>query len=285
VDADLGLEWKTDGVWLGCSLPVSLFKKTDLNLDGMIFFPFTRVADVGAEGYWFEVFDPSKDEYRIREGNTELEADLDQTTWFCVDLNVDREYLNNLSFLLGVRYDYLQSALKGPDYFRGEAWETQGDSSGVYSTDHFSEDIPFNARIDVNLNSIFPYVGLRTSAGDASTRLDLTLKAAPLALRIGRDAPYKAYLAQVELNYTTFRLNRRLGLDIFTKYTHAKGFFNRIGNIGGVFNEDLASYTPDDYTQYIALLDFMELEQEMTVTWKQLILGAGLTWNFSLDFP
>lgn len=283
-DAQVGLEWKTDGYWLGFSAPLSLSPNLGLNLEGMLFSPFSDIAELDARANVLELWRPpfvgTGNKY---EGVTGFNVDLEETTWFSIDLNAERSLLYNLNFLLGVQYIYLQSALWGPDTFRGYGVHKILKGNAVAFQQTYVADIPLGARVDVDLNSIFPYVGLRSVTKGWSSELSILLKGSPIALKMGRDAPYKAFMAEAELDYRWFGLSNDFSLDIFARYNHARALFDEIGNIGGVFNEDLVEFTPDKYDEYAQYLRLTEYTNEMSVYWTQLILGAGLTWNFSLD--
>jgi hypothetical protein len=280
--AGVRLEWKTEGIWFGAAIPLYVSEKLGFVLEGWAFRPFRRTAEMGvnADG---ELAVPGVSGTWTGGTGLDLDFDVRRSNWYSADFRAEHECYRNLWILAGVRYDYLEGVLKGPGTLNGVAWYAEpGDPASTYGF-----GIPLNTRLDVNLNSIFPYAGLKSAVGGSTNRLVFVLKGSPLALQIGRDAPYKAYFGELLVDYSSVvGRNSNITIDLFAKFDVAHGVFRSVSDIQGIFNKALLT----DELQRLRPLASpfgtnLETNQDLTVHWSQLICGAGVTTNFSIPWP
>lgn len=230
VRAGLRLEWKTKGIWLGAAIPLHVSERLGVVLEGWAFRSSNRKAtmEVNAD---VGVVEPGVAGTSTGDATLDLDFDVRRSNWYSLDFRAERECYRNLWILAGVRYDYLEGVLKGPGFLNGVAWVSEaGGSTGTYGV-----GIPLNTRLDVNLNSIFPYAGLKSTVGGAKSGVALVLKGSPVALQLGREAPYKAYFGELVVDYrSVVGGNDDITINLFAKFDVAHGIFKRFSDIEGV---------------------------------------------------
>jgi hypothetical protein len=155
--------------------------------------------------------------------------------------------------LAGVRYDRLQAVIKLPPPL------------AAFLT-------PYEFRIDVDLNSVFPYLGMEYRLESPQSSIKTYAKVSPIALQIGRDAPDSAYYLQTGLEYAV-RPYRNVSVSAFGRLDLAHAVFTKASNIGGILQSPLPLPGP------------LPIDQDLTVHWKQISIGGSLSMAFSLpDF-
>jgi hypothetical protein len=242
-----GLEWSTTGVWLGLALPASLTNKLSLLVEGWYFVPGSSSVNMSGQSV------------HTADGTNLISGDLNaKTDWFSTDLRTAYEYRDGFSILAGLKYDYLQGTMTPRDNLL--QWFTNVAPPGL------------SARIDVNLNSIFPYLGLMYRTRDGRNNIGVFAKGSPFVLQIGQDAPHTAYFAEVGLEYGIILFDN-ISLSCFAKYDTAHGVFVDLSDATNIFQK-----TPPP-------LGTVALYQDLTVHWSQLTLGISAALNFNLPLP
>ncbi|MGO9119266.1 MAG: hypothetical protein ACLQPD_16870 [Desulfomonilaceae bacterium] len=157
------IEWSTSGLWLGLSLPVQVNRWLWADLQGWYFFPSNSHVDVSgqASGLINGVFN-----------SLAVSENLDiNTTWFATDLEGSFRVSSDFAVLGGVRYDYLQGTIRLPDSLEALVPST---FPGL------------RTKLDVSLNSLFPYFGVRRSISTGQGTLTFYLKGFPWAVSVAK---------------------------------------------------------------------------------------------------
>jgi len=237
------IKWSTNGLWLGLSIPVQFNERVSADLQGWYFFPGNKHVEVSGQASG------------LRNGVLSSEGvsgNLDfKTTWFAIDLEGCFNTSSELALLGGVRYDYLQGTITLPDPLEAMLI---GQFPGV------------RAKLDVNLNSIFPYLGVRSrlSSGHGSTTF--SVKGFPWAISVAQVHPKSGYFAEVFCSYE-MTPSRDFSLCLFAKADVAHAVFDKFSQVANIFNRDPS-------------LPVMGLEQSLPVTWQQYMIGGLATLNF-----
>ncbi len=265
------LEWKTNGVWLGASLPLSLTDRFGIALDGWTFWPGSKTVDLGLNGV-LEVGIPPT--IPILAGTADIQFDVRRVNWYELDLRAEYQCLRNFWLLGGVRYDFLDAVVLGPVYGSATGYTLpplppfQALISGAS---------PFSTEIDFDLSSLFPYVGVKTMVWTANTRLALVAKGSPVPLRLGRDAPIKAYFGELCLDYSVVPFHD-VTLGFFAKYDTQRAVLKGLRNVLEVYTSGLEKLSA-------VPAPGVGFDQDATVQWNQLTFGGSFTLDFSLGIP
>ncbi|GEM_PF-1775980 len=239
-----GIEWATNGLWVGLALPATFTTRLSLLVEGWYFLPGASSLTMSGQST------------HTADGTNLISGDLNaKTDWFFTDLQTAYEYSEGFSILAGVRYDYLQGTMTARDDLH--QWLGNAANSRL------------RARIDVNLNSIFPYLGLKFTMKDGRNVIGFFAKGSPMVLQIGQGALHTAYFAEIGMEYS-FTLFRHLSLACFAKYDVAHGVFAKLTDVSDIFQR-----TPPR-------LGTMTVDQDFTVNWGQFTLGASAAFHFSL---
>lgn len=233
--------WSTNGLWLGLGLPAPLSERFSVSAEGWVFIPGNRHVEAWGRG--------TSTAY----GPASVSGNLDiDTAWFAVDLGCSYEAADSFWVLGGVRYDYLQATISAP---------------GALETLIYQEFGPVRAKVDVGLNSIFPYVGLMHRVGTENRNVVMSLKGFPGALSVADARPKSGWFAEfgVECNVNP---SDSLSLSAFGRVDTARAVFDEFSDIANIFGVE------PDRPPYI------RSEQDLAVHWVQYIIGARVTLDF-----
>lgn len=232
------LTWRSEGVWLGADLTVDLAPTFSVTSTASYLIPFCNYSSVFVR--------------EITNG-IELMSDLDvEPQWFTADLEVTWQYSNSMSLVGGVRYDYLTATFTaGPDIAA-----------------LLAPSVPLRA--DLNVNSIFPYIGIRNQLGRAGDRgrLIFTAKGFPFGI-VSEGAPDKAYFAEIDVQYG-FSPYDNVTLQLDAKWHTARALFKGLSVISSIFNPDPSQ------AQRSGMVDV-----DLAVHWQQVYLGAIVLIDFN----
>ncbi len=242
------LEWSTNGVWLGLSIPAQVNKWLSADLQGWYFLPSNRHIEVSgvASGFLNGVF---------TSGGVSGNVDID-TTWFATDLEGCFHASSEFAVLAGVRYDYLQGTITLP---------------GPLEAMVLSQLPGLRPKLDFNLDSIFPYFGFKSSLSSGQHSLTLSIKGFPWAISVGDTHPKSGYFAEAFLSYKVVP-SRDFTLSLFAKADVAHAVFDQLSQVGNIFGKNLP--VPQN----------ISVEQSLPVTWHQYLIGGVATLKFELPF-
>jgi hypothetical protein len=235
-------------VVVGLSVPVQVNERLSADLQGWYFFPGNRHIEVSAQG-------SGLGNGRFTSQSVSGNVDVD-TTWFAIDLDCSCRTSSEFAVLAGVRYDYLQGTISLPDPLEAMV---------------LSQFPGLRAKLDVNLNSIFPYLGFRSSLSNAQRSLTLSIKGFPWALSVAKVRPQSGYFAELFFSYEVIP-SRDFSLCFFAKADMAHAVFNEFSQVASVFGKDPSA--PQN----------ISLEQNLPVTWQQYLIGGVATLNFGVPF-
>lgn len=246
--AESTIEWSTRGVWLGLSLPLPINERLSADLQGWYFFPGNRHVEISARASLFTEEDALS---AALANNPNI-----STRWCAADLEGSYRTSPGFSILAGVRYDYLQGTISLPQ--------------------SFDQLLPvvypgIRSKLDVNLNSLFPYVGFRTLVSVPAGSLNLSVKAFPWAVSVADVRPTSGYFAELFCSYDVMPL-RALSLSVFAKADIAHAVFQDLTQVAYVFNAE--GSIPEN----------APVQENLPVTWQQFILGGLATMYFDLSF-
>jgi hypothetical protein len=166
---------------------------------------------------------------------------------------------SGLSFIGGLRYDYLQGTISVPGNLEQLIIQQLG--------------FPFRVKLDVNLNSIFPYVGLMYATGSPSNQVSVFVKGFPAALAVSESAPHSAYFGEIGLEYSVRPLSfDDVSVTFFTKANVARAVFKELSDIANIFDSNVPP------------VGTVALDQSLSVNWIQYYLGGTITFNYDLPF-
>jgi hypothetical protein len=241
------LEWSTNGLWLGLSLPMQVNERLSVDLQGWYFFPGNEHIEVSGRASGL---------YHNNPQSIDVGGNLDiKTTWFAIDLEGCCRASAQFAVLAGVRYDYLQGTITGV---------------GPIETLALNQLPGLRPQLDVNLNSIFPYLGFRSSLPIFLGSLTLSIKGFPRAISVGDVHPKSGYFAEAFFSYDLLP-SRDLSLSFIAKADAAHASFDDSSQAASIFNQ--GPYAPQNRI----------LEQSLSVTWQQYYIGGVATLNFA--FP
>ena len=242
------IEWSTNGLWLGLSLPVRVNERLSADLQGWYFVPGNgHIAVSGrASGLNNGVFQSG-----AVSGNLDI-----KTTWFAIDLEGCCRASSGFAILAGVRYDYVQGSITAPAPLE------------ALLDGHFPG---LRAKLDLNLNSIFPYLGARSIFATGLGSLTFSAKGFPWAISVADVHPKSGYFAEVFFSYDLVP-SRDFSLSFFAKADWARAVFEEFSQVANIFNKNPS--VPQN----------LSLQQTLPVTWQQYLIGGVATLNFGFSF-
>jgi hypothetical protein len=246
------LEWSTNGLWVGIGLPVSITRRFGLTAEGWYFVPGNRHVMAAGRGFVSRQGLPF-----YQEGNLNITSE-----WFTAELRGAYRIPYGLTLLAGVRYDYLQGTISASSDAERLIVRTVG--------------VPFDAQVDVNLNSIFPYVGLMYNTGVEANRLSISVKGFPAAISASGDTPDRAYFGEIGFEWSFNPLGmRNLALAFFAKADAAHAVFSEVVDVQNAFRASPTVGGPFSF----------RVIESLSLDWKQIFIGSTVTFNFDLPLP
>ena len=232
------LTWRSEGIWLGADLTVDLAPRFTVTTTASYLFPFYKYSSVSVREIT-NVFN--------------LQSDLDvEPQWFATDLEVDWRYSDSISLVGGVRYDYLIATF----------------TAGPEIAALLAPSDPLRA--DLNVNSIFPYLGIRNQLGGDWGKLICTAKGFPFGIA-SEGAPDKAYFAEIDVKYGISPYDNMM-LQLDARWQTARALFKGLSVISSIFNPDPNQAQRSGF-----------VEADLAVHWQQFYLGAEVLVDFSLS--
>jgi hypothetical protein len=258
------LEFDARGLWLGATVPVRLSNSLTLRATGEYFFPFRDKIWASAAGN-FSYSGPGG----AYTGTGLLESDASSSTRrFFVDAEL--AYSGALpgrgSILAGVRYDRLVSD------------GTVG-SSGNFTVGGRSVPSPFlPSRTTVELNSVTPYLGIRTWTGGPFRGLTFEIKGFPAVVfsANGRYKRQRGYFGEFKADYH-FPLASNLSGSFFMRGDVIHASFKELTSVIGLAPPLTTAIPPIPASTTVNNQDG---EVATSVDWKQLALGGSLVLSF-----
>lgn len=242
------MQWSTNGLWLGVSLPLAINDRLSADLQGWYFVPGNRHVEVSARG---SIINGDEPESEGLSGNLNI-----STLWCAADLEGSYRTSPDFSILAGVRYDYLQGTISLPQSLDQIVAATY---PGL------------RAKLDINLNSLFPYVGFRTFVAVAAGSLNLSVKAFPWAVSVADVHPTSGYFVELFGSYDVMPW-RDVSLSVFAKADFAHAVFEDRTQVAHIFDRDPSA--PENTS----------VQQSLPVTWQQFMVGGLATMYFDLSF-
>ena len=264
------LRFDAQGLWLGATIPVRLTNGLTLRVRGEYFFPSRDRIWATAGGnnvvttrfFFGGIPDPSTTD--DRPGHLEFGAST-KTRWFFVDaeLAYSEAVLGSTSILAGVRYDRLVSTI-GP-----------GVSGDVEPPGPLSVNIPGSASVTAELNSVSPYVGIRTSMGGTIERIIFELKGFPCV--VFTQARYKkqnGYFGEFKAEYY-LPLAGNLSASFFVRGDVIHATFTDLTSFTSLFSLESA-ISPGSTSSS----GNRNAEVSTSIHWKQLAIGGSVNLMF-----
>jgi hypothetical protein len=262
------LRFKAKGLWLGASLPYRFGNGLSLRARAEYFFPFRdRISASGAGNaanstVYTTFYAGGGSSQYVESGPSGAAAsrDVDSTTrWFFVDLEAAYEVSDMLWITGGLRYDRLQV-------------ETGPLVAGV--------------SLSAELNSVVPFVGLKTGVGSGGSRVTAEVKGFPVLFFPTTGLHnQKGYFGEFMFEYrNTFSPDWSLSVFLRGNLLHASfrdrsailGIFSLAGLVGGAGKQSLDP-------QYSLISQSVQDEDwSFNFDWQQLTVGASLTAFFQL---
>ncbi len=261
------LRFEATGLWLGASLPYGFGNGISLRARAEYFFPFRdRIFASGAGSSanstvyttFFAGGGSSQDVEFGRPTGASSSQDLHSTTkWFFVDLEAAYEVSDMLWITGGLRYDRLQVE-SGP--------------------------LVMDVSLSAELNSVVPFVGLKTGVGSGGSRVTAEIKGFPtLFFPTTGLHDQKGYFGEFMFEYrNTFSPDWSLSVFLRGDLLHASfqdrsailGIFSLAGLVGGAGRLDPGYSLISQSVQ--------EGNWSFGFDWQQLTVGASLTAVFQL---
>lgn len=258
------LEFDARGLWLGATVPVRLSNSLTLRATGEYFFPVRDMFRASAAGD-FSYSGPGGP--YTGEGLLESDASSSTRRFF-----VDAEFAysgalpGRASILAGVRYDRLLSA------------GTLG-STGDFTLGGGSVASPFlPSRTTVELNSVTPYLGIRTWAGGPFGGVTFEIKGFPAAV-FSANGNYKGqrgYFGEFKAEYY-FPLSSNFSGSFFIKGDVIHASFTELTSVISL-SPPLTNVFPP--IPVGTTVNNSDAEVATSVDWKQLSVGGSLTLIF-----
>lgn len=258
------LEFDARGLWLGATVPVRLSNSLTLSATGEYFFPFRDRIWASAAGDFS--YSASGATYT---GTGLLESDASSSTRrFFVDAEFaySGALRGRASILAGLRYDRLVSS------------GTLG-SSGNFTVGGRSVASPFlPSRTTVELNSLTPYLGIRTWTGGPFRRLTFEIKGFPAVVfsTNGRYKKQRGYFGEFKAGYH-FPLASNLSWSFFLRGDVIHASFKELTSIIGLSPPLTTAIPPIPASTTVNNQDG---EVTTSVDWKQLTLGGSFVLSF-----
>jgi hypothetical protein len=270
-NGDGKLVFDARGLWLGVTIPVRLTDSLIWSTQAEYFVPFRNRIWASANGTNFrsetDIFAgvPSGPFTSSQAGDLELNASV-RTTWFFIDTEIAYSGLSEgTSILVGVRYDRLLASI-GPVLLPSNI------------------TIPVvPASVTAELNSVCPYVGLRTSLGGPTSGITFEIKGLPTV--VFTNARYKAqngYFGEFKGEYygpCPFANN--LSMSVFVKGDIIHAAFAEPSDFTRLFTlQGDMSFTPGGPTGSPLIAQNSSSEVATSVHWSQLSFGGSLVLSF-----
>jgi hypothetical protein len=258
------LEFDATGLWLGATLPVRLSNSLTLRATGEYFFPFRDKIRASAGGS-FSYSGPGGD----YPGTGLLEADAPTSTRrFFVDaeLAYSGAIPGPAAILAGVRYDRLVSA-------GTLGW------TGNFTLAGMSVPGPFlPSSTTVELNSVTPYLGIRTWTGGPFGAVTFEIKGfpGPVFSTNGRYKGQKGYFGEFKAEYYC-PLARYLSGSIFIRGDVIHASFEESTSVISL-SPPLTAAIPA--VPAGTTVDNSDAAVATSVDWKQLSVGGSLFLSF-----
>jgi hypothetical protein len=256
------LRFEATGLWLGASLPYRFPNGISLRARAEYFFPFRdRIFASGIgnsiRSILFTEFGDGDIQYSSSsQSGGAIALDLDSTTrWFFVDLEAAYEVSDTLWLTGGLRYDRLQVQT--------------GSVVGV--------------SLSAELNSVVPFVGLKTGVGSGGSQLTAEVKGFPVLFFPTTGLHNQTgYFGEFMFEYrNTFSPDWSLSVFFRGDLLHAS--FRDPNAILGIFSfEGLTNYAGPGATGLPLIGQSVQGENAWSFDWQQLTVGASLTAFFQL---
>jgi hypothetical protein len=268
-NGDGKLEFDARGLWLGVTIPVRLTDSVVWSTQAEYFVPFRNRIWASANGTnsssTTETFVPGPTFGPFSSsgaGDVELNSSV-RTTWFFVDAEIAYSGLSEgTSILVGVRYDRLLSSI-GPVVLPSNI------------------TIPVPVSLTAELNSVCPYVGLRTSLGGPFSGVTFEIKGLPTVCFT--NARYKAqngYFGEFKGEYYGSLANN-LSMSVFVKGDIIHAAFTEPTDFTRLFTvEGAIPFGPGGPTGSPLIAQNSSAEVATSVHWSQLSFGGSLVLSF-----
>jgi hypothetical protein len=259
------LRFEATGLWLGASLPYRFGNGLSLRARAEYFFPFRDRIFASGSGnsiqstLYTDIFENDGEIYQDFSSNQSSNAialDVDSTTrWFFVDLEAAYEVSGMLWLTGGLRYDRLQV----------ETATKRGFS------------------LIAELNSVVPYVGLKTRVGSGGSQVTAEVKGFPVLFFPPTGLHNQTgYFGEFMFEYrNTFSPDWLLSVFFRGDLLHAS--FRDPNAILGIFSFDaMESAAQPLYPGESLIGQSVQGENAWSFDWQQLTVGASLTAFFQL---
>jgi hypothetical protein len=272
-NGDGKLEFDARGLWLGATLPVRLTDSVTWSTRAEYFVPFRNRIWASASGTKSSsttdtlfvggvpvaTFGPFSS---TTPGDVELDASV-RTTWFFIDAEIAYSgLLEGTSILAGVRYDRLLSSI-GPTVLPRNI------------------TIPVPASVTAELNSVCPYLGLRTSLGGPFRGVTFEIKGLPTV--IFTNARYTAqngYFGEFKGEYYGSLANN-LSMSLFVKGDIIHASFTELTDFTRLFTvEGDVPFGPGGPSGSSVISQNSSGEVSTSVHWSQLAFGGSFVLSF-----
>lgn len=243
VDAAWGdgkLLWSTNGLWLGIGLPASLNDRLGVLVEGWVLVPGNSNVEASARG-------ARTGEDPAISGNLDID-----TTWFAIDVGGSYRVLESTQVIAGVRYDHLDGTMKAPESLERQIFQGVG---------------ALRPELDINLNSVFPYVGLSYRIGNRFRNVSATVKGFPAAISVAETHPKQGYFGELSIEASAQPLDSVM-LSLFGRADVAYAVFEEFSDVAGIFGRE-----PNRPAT-------VSIEQALSVNWQQFIIGGRIGLNF-----
>ncbi len=264
VNGEGKLEFDARGLWLGITVPVRFSNSLTLRATGEYFVPFRDRIRADAAGN-FSYSGPAG----TFTGAGLLESNASSSTRrFFVDaeLAYSGALPGRASILAGVRYDRLVSA-------------ATLESSGNFSIGGMSVPSPsLPLRTTVELNSVTPYLGIRTRTGGQFGGVTFEIKGFPSVVfsTNGRYKVPNGYFGEFKAEYSA-GLARDLGASLFVKGDVIHASFRELTSVISLAPPLTTATSPIPASTTVNNTD---AEVATSIDWKQLSVGGSLVLSF-----
>jgi hypothetical protein len=181
VASDLRVRFPIRGLWLGLDLPISITDRCSAFVEGGYYLPWTEGAGVRVGTFGAAMASAYRDQPVASDDSLGLEG---RPTWWFADLGASYAFPEGLAIIAGLRYDRITASMQVAQL------------SGLLAQG--ADSLP---TVDVEINSLVPYVGLHFRSGGPRVGLGITLKGFPYVFYPSLHGLSQGYFGEFKVEY------------------------------------------------------------------------------------
>ncbi len=184
VGSDVRLRFRLRGLWVGLDLPFSITERLYGSLEGGYFIPMSNRASINAGTYGRATLIRNGSRRPDLVGSDEALELEGRPSWWFADLGASYSLPEGLAIIAGLRYDTITAS-----------------TQVVQLSSFLAGYIGSLPTVDLEVNSVVPYVGLHFRTGGPRRSVGITLKSFPYIFYPSLQGMSDGYFGEFKLEY------------------------------------------------------------------------------------